>query len=106
MLPHRFGRTLPAPRSSRSDIMPRMHRDQVTQKLESLIETLAAVEHERWSHWQRHLHEKSARQSDGSLLIPAHLVQQWENQIATPYSQLSEKEKESDREQARKYIPL
>jgi hypothetical protein len=23
-----------------------------------LIETLAAVEHERWSHWQRHVHSQ------------------------------------------------
>ena len=27
-------------------------------------------------------------------------------QIATPYSELSEKEKESDRDQVRKYLPI
>jgi hypothetical protein len=52
------------------------------------------------------MHSKCVPQGDdGALLIPAALVQ-WENQIATPYSELSEAEKESDREQVRKYLPL
>jgi hypothetical protein len=25
--------------------------------LSQLIEELAAIEHERWAHWQRHMHE-------------------------------------------------
>jgi hypothetical protein len=33
-------------------------------------------------------------------------VQKWEKQIATSYVDLSESEKESDREQVRKYLPL
>jgi hypothetical protein len=65
-----------------------------------------AVEHERWSHWQRYMHEKGVRQPDGSLLIPADLVERWQKQIETPYSELTDKEKESDREQVRKYVPL
>ncbi len=81
-------------------------RDQIAQSLEDLIETLAAVEHERWSHWQRYMHEKCVRQLDGSLLIPADLVRRWQKQIETPYSELTEKEKDSDREQVRKYVPL
>jgi len=34
------------------------------------------------------------------------LVAQWEKQLATPYSELSEKKKESDPEQVRKYLPV
>jgi hypothetical protein len=75
-------------------------------KLEGLLEKLADVEHERWSHWQRYLHSKCERVSDGSLVIPAHLVEQWEVQMNTPYSALSEAEKESDREQVRRYLPI
>jgi hypothetical protein len=75
-------------------------------KLEGLMETLAEVEHERWSHWQRYLHSKCERASDGSLVIPADLVEQWESQMNTPYSALSEAEKESDREQVRRYLPI
>ena len=82
-----------------------MKREQVEHVLESLIEELAAIEHERWSHWQRYVHEKGTRQSDGSLVIPAGLVERWERQMETPYAKLSQKEKESDREQVRKYLP-
>ncbi len=75
-------------------------------KLQKLIERLADVEHERWSHWQRYMHAKCERTDDGSLLIPAHLVERWEAQMNTPYAELSEKEKESDREQVRRYLPI
>ena len=75
-------------------------------QLEGLMERLADVEHERWSHWQRYLHSKCERVGDGSLVIPAQLVERWESQMNTPYSALSEKEKESDREQVRRYLPI
>lgn len=75
-------------------------------KLQSLIDKLADVEHERWSHWQRYLHSKCERARDGSLVIPAHLVDRWELQMNTPYAALSEEEKESDREQVRRYLPI
>ncbi len=75
-------------------------------KLQDLIEKLADVEHERWSHWQRYLHSKCERAYDGSLVIPAHLVERWETQMNTSYAALSEAEKESDREQVRRYLPI
>jgi hypothetical protein len=74
--------------------------------LGGLVEQLAAVEHERWSHWQRYVHSKCVRQPDGSLLVPATLVARWEKQIDTKYAELDEQERESDREQVRKYLPL
>jgi hypothetical protein len=53
------------------------------------------------------VHSKCIPQgNDGALLIPPDLVARWEKQIGTPYSELSDKEKESDREQVRKYLPL
>jgi hypothetical protein len=84
---------------------PAEHSSSIHQ-LESLMEKLADVEHERWSHWQRYMHSKCQRASDGSLVIPAHLVDRWESQMNTPYSALSEQEKESDREQVRRYLPI
>jgi len=75
-------------------------------KAQGLIDKLADIEHERWSHWQRYLHSKCERARDGSLVIPAHLVDRWESQMNTPYSALSEEEKESDREQVRRYLPI
>lgn len=74
--------------------------------LEGLLERLAAIEHDRWAHWQRYLHSKCARQPDGGLLIPASLVAQWERQIDTSYGSLTESEKNSDREQVKKYLPI
>lgn len=74
--------------------------------LDGLMEELAAIEHERWSHWQRYMHSKGIRQVDGSLLLPADLVERWDRQAATPYDNLSAKEKESDRDQVSRYLPL
>jgi hypothetical protein len=74
--------------------------------LDDLLESLAAIEHERWAHWQRYIHSKGIRQPDGSLVIPAELVNRWEKQIATRYADLDDKEKESDREQVRRYLPV
>jgi hypothetical protein len=75
-------------------------------KLQGLIEELAAIEHDRWAHWQRYMHEKAVRQPDGGLLVPPELVEKWERQIATPYADLSDDEKESDREQVQCYLPI
>ena len=83
-----------------------MEHKHIHKLLNGLIEKLADVEHERWSHWQRYIHSKCLRQPDGSLLLPAELVARWEKQIATRYAELDDQEKESDREQVRKYLPL
>jgi hypothetical protein len=71
-----------------------------------LLEKLAAVEHERWSHWQRYLHEQCIEGEDGSLTIPASLATRWAKQMETAYDALSEREKESDREQVREYLAV
>ena len=70
--------------------------------LDDITEELAAIEHERWSHRQRYMHGKGKSKADGSLVIAAELVQRWERQITTPYTALSEVEKDSDREQVRR----
>jgi len=77
----------------------------VAEALESILEELATIEHERWSTWQAHLHSQGLRQPDGSLVLPAELVARWERQIRTPYDQLTDAEKESDRDQVRRYLP-
>ena len=82
-----------------------MKRKEIEDALQGILEDLAHIEHDRWSHWQKYMHAKGSRQADGSLLIPADLVAQWDRQIATPYAELSGKEKESDRDQVRKYLP-
>jgi hypothetical protein len=81
-----------------------MNREDIEKQLEGGIDTLAAVEHERWAHWQRFMHRKGRSLADGSLLLPAELVARWERQIETPFDKLTEDEKDSDRDQVRQYI--
>ena len=81
-----------------------MERSDAEAILETLVEHLAAIEHERWAHWQRHVHDNGKRQPDGSLVIPAELVRQWDRQIASSYAELTEAEKISDRDQVRRYL--
>lgn len=71
-----------------------------------LIEKLAAIEHARWADWQAYLHGKCERTPDGGLTTPAGYVAALERQIATPYADLSDAEKASDREQVARYWPL
>jgi len=71
-----------------------------------LFEKLAAIEHERWADWQKYMHGICKENPDGSLTITVDLVERWDQQIATPYADLSETEKESDRDQVRRYWDL
>lgn len=83
-----------------------MRKEEVEALLETILEDLASTEHDRWTHWQRYMHDKGSRLPDGSLMLPASLVERWEKQISTDYRELSDAEKESDREQVRRYLPL
>lgn len=83
-----------------------MDEQRIATRLDDIIDELADIEHGRWAHWQRYMHGKCEHRSDGALVIPPDLVAQWERQIATPFCDLSEAEKESDREQVRKYLPM
>ena len=75
--------------------------------VDELIEQLAAIEHERWADWQRWLHSRCGDpRATGGLEICKTDVLRWERQIATPYADLSEHEKQSDRDQVARYWPL
>jgi hypothetical protein len=74
--------------------------------MSDLLERLANTQHTIWAHWMRYQFSKSQRLPDGSLVIPAELVARWEKQMNTLYADLSEAEKQSDRHQAAKLLPL
>lgn len=81
------------------------------QKEGETIEKFAEIEHNRWAKWQKYLHslctielKEGTFEETGRLIIEAEKVKHWERQINTPYYMLSEKEKESDREQVRPYL--
>ena len=69
-------------------------------------ETIAAVQHDIWAHWMRYQFSQcySDARHPGCLIVPAEKVERWTRQMNTPYSALTEGEKESDREQADKVL--
>jgi hypothetical protein len=83
-----------------------MSEDQVAGWEPDFVEAGAALEHERWARWQAYLFSRCVRNADGSMTISRDDVEHWQQQIKTPYSQLSEVEKESDRKESRSYLPL
>lgn len=72
--------------------------------LNEVIEILADREHDSWARWQAYLFSKCASNPDGHLCIPPELVERWQRQIETPYADLSEAEKESDRKEVRQAL--
>jgi len=65
----------------------------------------AALCHEQWAGWMEYLFLKS-KQVDGCVIIPAWAVDRWRRQVATRYSDLSEDEKNSDRNEADRFLSL
>jgi predicted alpha/beta hydrolase len=78
----------------------------IRKQLEGIVEELAAEEHRRWAHWQKHLHSVCINEEDGSLRIPVRFVKKWERQIQLEYHDLADSEKASDREQVARYLPI
>jgi len=76
------------------------------------VEEFASLEHDRWSRWQSYLHSKLyeiGTEQDVSYnyhlkVLPTENWQRWERQINTKYADLSEEEKQSDRDQVYPYI--
>lgn len=71
--------------------------------VDEIVEEFANLEHERWSKWQQWVFDCSIENEDGSVTIPKEKVERWKRQIATPYTELTEEEKQSDREQVYPY---
>lgn len=72
----------------------------------NLREALADLAHAQWSGWMRYLFDKTGRNPDGTSTIPSALVDRWQRQMMTPYADLPEHEKPSDRAEADKMIAV
>ena len=84
-----------------------MEQTKIQEILKDFVEKGAAIEHERWSRWQKYMHSKILpTEHDALMQIGTEFVERWNRQIDTPYAELSEKEKESDRIEVRKYYPF
>lgn len=64
--------------------------------LDRIFEKLAELEHKQWIHWTRYMLDNLTTEN----------IDRWKKQIETPYAELSEKEKESDRDWAKKVLDL
>jgi hypothetical protein len=76
------------------------------QKELALRERLARYAHEAWMGWMKYMFSKCVHNPDGTLTIPAPLVERWTRQMKTPYFSLPEEERESDRAEARKIMEI
>lgn len=77
----------------------------IERKKEEFVEVGADLEHDRWSRWQKYMFSKGMVDSNGVFHLPKELVDRWFRQIEMKYSELSEREKESDRKETREYLP-
>lgn len=59
-------------------------------------EKLADLVHQQWIHWMRYMVDNSTEEN----------IQRWVRQMNTAYADLSEKEKDSDREWADKILEV
>lgn len=73
---------------------PTIGRRRCAPPADRLIEALAEIEHEQWSLWAEQMLAHAT---------PAN-VRRWRRQLATPYGELSEADKEKDRVFARKVL--
>jgi hypothetical protein len=76
---------------------------------QELIELLADKEHNSWARWTNYLFNRCdlERGKDSfRYVIPRELVERWKRQIDTPYADLSEQEKQSDRDEVEHILPI
>ncbi len=74
--------------------------------MNKLTQNLAAYAHEAWSGWMKYMFSKGIENPDGSIIIPADLVERWTRQMNTPYKDLPAEEQLSDVAEAHKMIAI
>jgi len=75
-----------------------------------LREHLAKYAHNAWSGWMKYMFMKGefSKSDDGTVLwdMPSWAVDRWQRQMNTPYDDLPEPEKKSDRDEADKIMTI
>ncbi|MBI5733241.1 hypothetical protein HY967_04840 [Candidatus Jorgensenbacteria bacterium] len=74
--------------------------------MNSIREKIADIQHAIWSHWMKYLFSVCVKNDDGSYTIPIDQAERWERQMWMSYEALSEKERDSDREEADKVLKV
>lgn len=84
--------------------------ENLNQKEIYLLEELADIEHQRWADWQEYCFQKLGIKRTGVPIDgdddKSSNIRRWFRQIDTSYADLSEEEKDSDREQVMRYWSL
>ena len=73
---------------------------------EELREELADLAHEVWAGWWRYQSTFGQTTPNSSMLLAGEKVTRWSRQARTPYEDLTEQEKQSDREIADRYMEI
>ena len=73
---------------------------------DELREQLADIQHAIWAHWMGYMFGCGEFRKDGAWVMPAEKLERWWRQKETPYGELSDKERESDRHQAGKVLAV
>lgn len=69
-------------------------------------EQLAKLCHQQWSNWMKYLFNNCERNKSSEMVIPKWAVDRWKRQMNTEYEDLSESEKNLDRNEADKIIKI
>lgn len=83
--------------------------DETPSQLTETRERLAELCHAQWSGWMEYLFSKCVNPIEpntGTVVIPKWAVERWRRQIATPYADLAEEEKDSDRKEADRILAV
>jgi hypothetical protein len=75
-------------------------------KKDELIEQLAEKEHVSWANWMAYFFSKCEHNPDGSLTVPSGYVAALQKQIDASYADLSEQEKQYDKDEVAKILPI
>lgn len=74
--------------------------------MDDLREALSAYSHHAWVGGMVFLFGVSVHHPDGSVTIPSRFVTQWRRQMTTVYTDLSNDEKASDRNEADRILAI
>jgi hypothetical protein len=71
---------------------------------DKILEAVSEQCHKQWSGWTEHFLSKTKECCSEHISMDVTWIDRWRKQIATPYADLTEEEKESDRREARKIL--
>lgn len=70
------------------------------------IEKMADEVHQVWCNWMKYMFDQGHVNLEEKWIMPREKLLRWRRQMETPYLELSEAEKKSDRKLALRYIEL